>query len=182
MAPRSASEYTATEAMPRSRQARATLTAISPRLAIRTLVMRRAGVTGTLGQSARLGWCPSMSVGPATTASWRGWPAPVSRPWSSWPRRRPPTRSWSTRPGRGAAEGLVVVADHQTAGRGRFDRRWESPPGHVAAVLGACCAPARSDLPARRRHLAVAAVSLAAGRGGVGCRRGRGPASSGRTT
>ncbi|NOZ69516.1 MAG: biotin--[acetyl-CoA-carboxylase] ligase [Deferribacteres bacterium] len=26
-------------------------------------------------------------------------------------------------------EGIVVVADSQTAGRGRFGRRWESPPG-----------------------------------------------------
>lgn len=29
----------------------------------------------------------------------------------------------------GAAEGLVVVADEQTAGRGRLDRRWWAPPG-----------------------------------------------------
>lgn len=29
----------------------------------------------------------------------------------------------------GAAEGLVVVADHQTAGRGRLDREWSTPPG-----------------------------------------------------
>lgn len=29
----------------------------------------------------------------------------------------------------GAAEGIVVVADHQTAGRGRRDRRWVAPPG-----------------------------------------------------
>jgi BirA family biotin operon repressor/biotin-[acetyl-CoA-carboxylase] ligase len=29
----------------------------------------------------------------------------------------------------GAGEGLVVVADHQTAGRGRLDRTWETPPG-----------------------------------------------------
>lgn len=28
----------------------------------------------------------------------------------------------------GAAEGLVVVADHQTAGRGRLDRVWVTPP------------------------------------------------------
>jgi len=29
----------------------------------------------------------------------------------------------------GAGGDLVAVADHQTAGRGRFDRRWEAPPG-----------------------------------------------------
>lgn len=28
----------------------------------------------------------------------------------------------------GAAEGLVVIAEEQTAGRGRFDRKWVSPP------------------------------------------------------
>ncbi len=37
----------------------------------------------------------------------------------------------------GAPDGLVAVADHQTAGRGRLDRRWESPPGAnlLASVL-----------------------------------------------
>ena len=29
----------------------------------------------------------------------------------------------------GEAEGLVVAAEHQTAGRGRLGRRWETPPG-----------------------------------------------------
>jgi BirA family biotin operon repressor/biotin-[acetyl-CoA-carboxylase] ligase len=29
----------------------------------------------------------------------------------------------------GAPEGVVVVADHQTAGRGRYDRAWVAPPG-----------------------------------------------------
>ncbi len=30
---------------------------------------------------------------------------------------------------RGLPIGSVVVAEHQTAGRGRLDRRWEAPPG-----------------------------------------------------
>ncbi|WP_051426396.1 biotin--[acetyl-CoA-carboxylase] ligase [Jiangella gansuensis] len=34
----------------------------------------------------------------------------------------------------GAAEGLLVVADHQSAGRGRLDRRWEAPPGTSLAM------------------------------------------------
>src|SRR5687768_17788881 len=29
----------------------------------------------------------------------------------------------------GAPEGVVLVADHQTAGRGRLGRTWEAPPG-----------------------------------------------------
>ena len=29
----------------------------------------------------------------------------------------------------GAPEGTLVIADCQTAGRGRLDRRWEAPPG-----------------------------------------------------
>lgn len=39
---------------------------------------------------------------------------------------------------RGAAEGLVVIAESQTAGRGRFARTWHSPPGsglYVSIVL-----------------------------------------------
>ncbi|PSL03172.1 BirA family biotin operon repressor/biotin-[acetyl-CoA-carboxylase] ligase [Haloactinopolyspora alba] len=34
----------------------------------------------------------------------------------------------------GTAEGLLVVADHQTAGRGRLDRRWEAPAGASVAM------------------------------------------------
>ena len=30
---------------------------------------------------------------------------------------------------KGAAEGLVIVADHQTAGRGKLERKWISLPG-----------------------------------------------------
>jgi BirA family biotin operon repressor/biotin-[acetyl-CoA-carboxylase] ligase len=34
----------------------------------------------------------------------------------------------------GAVGGLVAVADHQTAGRGRLDRTWEAPPGSSLLV------------------------------------------------
>lgn len=46
-----------------------------------------------------------------------------------------------------AAPGLVVVADHQTAGRGRFDRKWEAPPGSSLLVSVV--------LPASVRHAGV---------------------------
>jgi BirA family biotin operon repressor/biotin-[acetyl-CoA-carboxylase] ligase len=34
----------------------------------------------------------------------------------------------------GAAEGVVLVADHQETGRGRLGRRWEAPPGSSLLV------------------------------------------------
>jgi BirA family biotin operon repressor/biotin-[acetyl-CoA-carboxylase] ligase len=59
---------------------------------------------------------------------------------------------------RGAPEGLVVVADHQTAGRGRLGRRWEAPPG-TCLLVSVLLRPA---LAADRLHLCTAVVSLAA--------------------
>ncbi len=58
----------------------------------------------------------------------------------------------------GAPEGLVAVADHQSDGRGRMDRRWESPAGAslLASVLF------RPEFDPSELHLCTAAVALAA--------------------
>jgi BirA family biotin operon repressor/biotin-[acetyl-CoA-carboxylase] ligase len=58
----------------------------------------------------------------------------------------------------GDPEGLVAVADHQTAGRGRLERRWESPPGAnvLASVL------LRPDCNADDLHLCTGALGLSA--------------------
>ncbi len=34
----------------------------------------------------------------------------------------------------GAEEGTLIVAEHQTAGRGRYGRKWETPPGKCLLV------------------------------------------------
>jgi BirA family biotin operon repressor/biotin-[acetyl-CoA-carboxylase] ligase len=57
----------------------------------------------------------------------------------------------------GAPAGLVAVADHQRAGRGRLGRTWAAPPGTsllVSVLL-------RPDLPVERRHLVVLAAAVA---------------------
>lgn len=43
---------------------------------------------------------------------------------------------------RSLAIGSIVIADHQTAGRGRLDRRWESPEG-TALLVSFVLAPHR---------------------------------------
>lgn len=58
----------------------------------------------------------------------------------------------------GAPEGLVIVADHQAAGRGRLGRSWVEPPGAglLVSVL------MRPLLQPEQVHLATAVVALAA--------------------
>ena len=58
----------------------------------------------------------------------------------------------------GEGEGLVLCADHQTAGRGRLGRTWVAPPG--ASIL--CSILLRPPLPAGQVHLVTTAVALAA--------------------
>ena len=58
----------------------------------------------------------------------------------------------------GAAPGLVVVADEQSAGRGRLGRTWVAPPG--ASLLVSALLDRRA--PAEERHLALVAAALAA--------------------
>jgi BirA family biotin operon repressor/biotin-[acetyl-CoA-carboxylase] ligase len=55
-------------------------------------------------------------------------------------------------------DGLVAVADYQTAGRGRLDRRWEAPNG--ASLLASFLL--RPSCANEELHLCTAAVALAA--------------------
>jgi len=56
----------------------------------------------------------------------------------------------------GAPEGLVLVTDHQTAGRGRRGRTWEAPPGS-SLLVSVLLRP-----PAGEAHLAAMGAGLAA--------------------
>jgi BirA family transcriptional regulator, biotin operon repressor / biotin---[acetyl-CoA-carboxylase] ligase len=48
----------------------------------------------------------------------------------------------------GAPEGTTVIADHQTAGRGRLQRVWQSPPGcnlYLSVILRPAVAPSEAS-------------------------------------
>jgi BirA family biotin operon repressor/biotin-[acetyl-CoA-carboxylase] ligase len=60
---------------------------------------------------------------------------------------------------RGAGAGLVAVADHQSAGRGRFDRRWEAPPGS-SLLVSVLLRPAPLH-PGSHRAVMATALALA---------------------
>jgi BirA family transcriptional regulator, biotin operon repressor / biotin---[acetyl-CoA-carboxylase] ligase len=58
----------------------------------------------------------------------------------------------------GVPEGVVAVAEHQTAGRGRLGRRWEAPTGTCLLVSVLL----RPVLEPGQLHLCTSAVALAA--------------------
>jgi BirA family transcriptional regulator, biotin operon repressor / biotin---[acetyl-CoA-carboxylase] ligase len=65
----------------------------------------------------------------------------------------------------GAPDRTVLVADHQTAGRGRLDRRWEAPPGAnlLVSMLFRTVPRRTSTLTQRVALAAVDACRAAAG-------------------
>ncbi|HEY5274246.1 MAG TPA: biotin--[acetyl-CoA-carboxylase] ligase [Acidimicrobiales bacterium] len=64
----------------------------------------------------------------------------------------------------GATDGLVVVADRQSAGRGRYQRSWVSPP--VGSLL--CSILLRPELPVDQLYNVSSVVALAARRSCLG--------------
>jgi BirA family biotin operon repressor/biotin-[acetyl-CoA-carboxylase] ligase len=64
----------------------------------------------------------------------------------------------------GATDGLVVVADRQSAGRGRHQRSWVSPP--VGSLL--CSILLRPELPVDQLYNLTSVVALGARRACVG--------------
>ncbi|WP_428119268.1 biotin--[acetyl-CoA-carboxylase] ligase [Candidatus Poriferisodalis sp.] len=61
----------------------------------------------------------------------------------------------------GAPEGLVMIADLQTAGRGRRGRRWTAPPG-TSLMMSVLLRPPHAALPTSRASLVTLALGLAA--------------------
>lgn len=67
---------------------------------------------------------------------------------------------------RGAVDRSVLVACHQTAGRGRLDRRWEAPPG-VNLLMSMLFRTVPDEPHELTRRVALAAADAAAAVAGV---------------
>ena len=116
---------------------------------------------GATTLSRPVGYVPCRAR-PAVTDADHGGPAAPGSPRCAGSRLDSTNRYLLDEARAGAPEGLVAVADHQTAGRGRLGRRWEAPPGAnllVSVLLRPVC-------PLDARHLASAG-------GGPGRRRRR---------
>jgi BirA family biotin operon repressor/biotin-[acetyl-CoA-carboxylase] ligase len=147
-ASRSASEYTATVVMPRSRHVRAIRIAISPRLAIRSFCFRAMtghDIASGVGEVA----VDRGTLERAAAAA--GSTAPVR-----WDDVTTSTNETAMRlASEGAPAWTLVAAGHQTRGRGRAGRTWADRSGR-ALLLSVVLRPA---LDAERLGL----VSLATG-------------------
>src|SRR5215210_2750268 len=135
--------------MPSSRAARMTRTAISPRLAIRILLSTDDNVA-------------QMSSSDATPPPWASGPGDEARSWPAGWHVDVVDETGSTNDDllaaadAGAPDRTVLATRHQTAGRGRLDRRWDAPPG--ANLLVSLLV---RDVPAHL-HQATQRVALAA--------------------
>jgi BirA family biotin operon repressor/biotin-[acetyl-CoA-carboxylase] ligase len=69
----------------------------------------------------------------------------------------------------GVSDGTVLVADHQTAGRGRADRAWTAPPGS-SLLVSVLLRPAPTFAPLAGMAVGVAAVEAVSATAGVGLR------------
>src|SRR3989304_2605131 len=67
----------------------------------------------------------------------------------------------------GAAEGTLVVADEQTAGRGRHGRRWLTPPG-CALAFSLILRPGRERVSSQGGIGLVGALGVVEGLRGLG--------------
>src|SRR5689334_20618817 len=133
--------------MPSSRAARMTRTATSPRLAIRIFFNTAAnvGAVDDHGPNARRAGVPGWTVEHvAETGSTNADLLATA----------------AARPDRS-----VLVAAHQTAGRGRLDRRWEAPAGAnlLVSILFHDVPPHPGELTRRVALAAVAASRTVAG-------------------
>ena len=63
----------------------------------------------------------------------------------------------------GEPEGIVLVADHQTAGRGRAGRTWTAPPG-AGLLLSILLRPPATVVDLTTMAVAVSAATAAAPR------------------
>ncbi len=59
------------------------------------------------------------------------------------------------------ADGALVIADEQSAGRGRLGRRWIAPPGSALMFSRVCLTPSPDDTQAINRLTYAACVGLA---------------------
>src|SRR3954452_769157 len=144
--------------MPSSRAARITRTAISPRLAIRIFWSTAANVGGVDGSDHghRLAWQPLRLADPSV--------AQVGG-WSVWFVAETGSTNADLLAHADAPDRTVLVAAHQSAGRGRLDRKWDAPPGAnlLASILFADVPAQPADLPRAVGIAAVDAVATATG-------------------